>query len=305
MPLIDMESRELMCATDDAMVPVSRGDAEPLISVVVATFNAVKTLGGCLDSVVQQTYPHKELIIIDGGSKDGTVELLEAYNQKIRYWISEPDRGIYHAWNKALLRARGEWICFLGADDHFWDEHVLTRMAEELVKLPPPTRVAYGQIMLLNGAGEGLYAIGEPWERLKQRFLKSMCIPHPGMMHRRSLFAQHGGFDESFRIAGDYELLLRELKTADATFIPNLVTVGMRQGKGESSHPAATLRVLQETRRAQRMHGQWFPSSRWLFSVLKVYLRLLLWRVFGEPIARKALDFGRRVMGQPAYWTRT
>ena len=275
------------------------------ISVIIAVFNGVSTLQQCIDSVVRQTYPHKELIIIDGGSTDGTVELLKANHQKISYWSSEPDRGIYQAWNKALLRAQGEWICFLGADDHLWDEHVLTRMAEQLEKLSPRVRLAYGQIMLLNGRGEQLYAVGEPWERVNQQFRKSMCIPHPGMMHRRGLFEQHGGFDETFRIAGDYELLLRELTTADAVFVPGLVTVGMRQGEGESSHPAATLRVLQETRRAQRMHGQQFPSLSWLFSVMKVYLRLLLWHVFGEPIARKALDFGRRIMGQPAYWTRT
>ncbi len=277
----------------------------PTITVVVATHNNMETVQQCIDSVALQTYPDKELIIIDGGSTDGTVDLLKANQQVIAYWVSEPDRGIYHAWNKGLTRAGGDWICFLGADDHFWDRYVLTKMAEELAKLPVEIRVAYGQIMLLSGAGEGLYAIGEPWERLKQRFLKSMCIPHPGMMHRRSLFEQHGGFDESFRIAGDYELLLRELKTTDAAFIPSLVTVGMRQGRGESSHPTATLRVLQETRRAQRMHGQRLPSRSWLFSVTKVYLRLLLWHVFGEPIARKTLDFGRRLMGQPAYWTRT
>jgi glycosyltransferase involved in cell wall biosynthesis len=278
---------------------------DSLISVIVATFNSEGTLQQCIDSVVRQTYPHKELVVIDGGSSDGTVELLKGNQQAIAYWVSEPDRGIYHAWNKALVKAEGEWICFLGADDRFWDEHVLTRMAGELAKLPPNIRVAYGQIMLLNGAGERLYAVGEPWGRLKQRFLTSMCIPHPGMMHRRCLFEQHGGFDESFRIAGDYELLLRELKTADAVFVPELVTVGMRQGGGESSHPASTLRVLHETRRAQRMHGLRFPSSNWLFSMMKAYLRLWIWQVFGEPIARKTLDLGRRIMGQPAYWTRT
>jgi hypothetical protein len=275
------------------------------ISIVVATFNTLTTLQQCIDSVARQTYPHKELIIIDGGSTDGTVEVLKSNHQQISYWISEPDRGIYHAWNKALSRATGEWICFLGADDHLWDEHVLTRMAEQLGKVPTSISIVYGQIMLLNSRGEQLHAIGDPWGRLKQQFRKSMCIPHPGMMHRRSLFERHGGFDESFGIAGDYELLLRELMTAEAMFVQDLVTVGMCQGKGESSHPSATLRVLQETRRAQRMHGQWFPSSSWLFSMMKVYLRLLLWSVCGEGTARKALDFGRRIMGQPAYWTRT
>ena len=277
----------------------------PTITVVVAIYNNKQTVQQCIDSVARQTYPYKELIVIDGGSKDGTVEILEASNQKISYWISEPDRGIYHAWNKALRRTKGEWICFLGADDYFWDEHVLTRMAGQLKKLTPGIRVIYGQIMLLNSRGERLYTIGEPWERVKQRFQKSMCIPHPGMMHRRSLFKQHGEFDESFRIAGDYELLLRELKTADALFVPEFVTVGMRQGEGKSSHPASALRLLRETRRAQRMHGWLFPSSSWVISMMKAYLRLLLWHVFGEPIARKTLDFGRRIMGQPAYWTRT
>ncbi|MGE0644217.1 MAG: glycosyltransferase family 2 protein [Nitrospira sp.] len=279
--------------------------AQPIISVIVATRNVAVTLDHCIQSVLGQTYLHKELIVIDGVSLDGTVDVLRRNSEHISYWISEPDRGIYHAWNKGLAKATGEWICFLGADDHLWDEHVLTRMAGALANLPPDIRVVYGQIMLLNKSGERLYAIGEPWERLKLQFLKSMCIPHPGLMHRRSLFEQHGGFDESFRIAGDYELLLRELKTSDAVFVPELVTVGMRQGAGTSSHPALTLRVLHETRRAQRMQGQRYPSSSWLFSMMKAYLRLFLWRVFGELVARKALDLGRRVMGQPAYWTRT
>lgn len=279
--------------------------ALPSISIVVATFNALTTLQQCIDSVAQQTYSHKELIVIDGGSTDGTVELLKANQQKISNWSSEPDRGIYHAWNKALSRATGEWICFLGADDHLWDEHVLSRMAEQLGQLPASISVVYGQIMLLNSRGERLYLVGEPWEKLKDRFHKSMCIPHPGAMHRRSLFEQHGEFDESFRIAGDYELLLRELMTADAVFVPELVMVGMRQGDGTSSNPASALRVLHETRRAQRMHGLRFPSASWFFSVMKVYVRLLLWSVLGEVTARKALDFGRRIMGQPAYWSKT
>ena len=88
------------------------------MTVVVATYNNKSTVQQCIDSVAQQTYPHKELIIIDGGSHDGTVDLLKASEQKVAHWISELDRGIYHSWNKALLKATGEWICFLGADDY-------------------------------------------------------------------------------------------------------------------------------------------------------------------------------------------
>jgi len=212
-------------------------DPKPLLTVIVAVFNGAATLQQCIDSVAQQTYPNKELIIIDGGSRDGTVDLLEANREQISYWISEPDRGIYNAWNKGLARAKGEWICFLGADDYFWDAQVLERMAAQMEKLPPDIRVVYGQIMMVNSDGTSLYPVGEPWEKIKGRFRQVMCIPHPGAMHRRGLFEQHGQFDESFHIAGDYELLLRELKVADAFFISDLVTVAMRQG-GISSTPA-------------------------------------------------------------------
>jgi len=107
----------------------------------------------CIDSVTQQTYPNKELIIIDGVSKDGTVELLEENINKFSYWISESDHGIYNAWNKGLTQAQGEWICFLGADDYFWDTTVLERLAVHLEMLQASIRVAYGQIMLISDDG--------------------------------------------------------------------------------------------------------------------------------------------------------
>jgi glycosyltransferase involved in cell wall biosynthesis len=264
----------------------------------------VHVLSHCIDSVAGQAYPYKELIIIDGGSSDGTVQLLEANTQKISYWSSEPDRGIYQAWNKALLRARGEWICFLGADDLLWDATVLARISEQLRGLSPSIRVVYGQNMLINGRGESLYPMGAPWQTLKGKFRTSMCLPHPGMMHHRSLFEQHGPFDESFRIAGDYEMLLRELNHADALFIPNLIVAGVRQG-GISSNPSSALLVLSEARRAQRIHGQRFPPLPWMWSMIKVYLRLLLWNVFGERLARSTLDLGRRMLDQPRHWTKT
>jgi hypothetical protein len=177
-------------------------------------------------------------------------------------------------------------------------------MSESLVKLPANIRVAYSQIMLLSEDGQELYLSGEPWQKVKQRFKQLMSIPHPGTMHRRDLFEQHGYFDESFRIASDYELLLRDLKTADAEFIPDLVTVGMLQG-GISSNPKNTLLQLHEVRRAQQKHGLKMPSIKWLMAVFRVYIRLLLWRVVGEKATRRALDMGRRMMGLPPHWTRT
>lgn len=279
-------------------------ESAPLISIIVAVFNGAKTLQQCIDSVIMQSYPNRELIIIDGGSNDGTVDLLKANRKQISYWVSETDRGIYNAFNKGLAQAKGEWICFLGADDYFWDAQVLERMAEQLIKLPSSIRVAYGQVMIVNEREEDLYLKGEQWQKVKKRFMQVMCIPHQGVMHRLSLFELRGLFDESFRIAGDYELLLRELKTGEAMFIPDIIVTAMRQG-GFSNAPSNSIEAMLELRRAQRMHGQYFPGFYWVMAMTRIYIRLLLWNLFGEKIARKLLDLGRRVKGLPPYWTRT
>jgi glycosyltransferase involved in cell wall biosynthesis len=281
-----------------------KDDRHPLITIIVAVFNSEKTLQQCIDSVAQQTYENKELIVIDGGSKDGTVELLRANQNQIAFWVSEPDKGIYNAWNKGLMRAKGEWICFVGADDFLWDEEVLEQVVRQLVLIPHAIRLAYSQIMLLNADGEKLYPIGEPWEKVKERFKQYMCIPHPGLMHRHSFFKDKGNFDESFRIAGDYEIMLRELKNAEAVFLPDVITVGMRQG-GVSSSPANTIATMREVRRAQKLHGF---NSMGIYSVLaitQIYVRLFLWNLIGEKKARKVLDLARRLKGLPPYWTKT
>ena len=268
----------------------------PLISIVVAVYNGAKTIQQCVDSISHQTYPNKELIIIDGGSLDGTVELLKSNQENIAYWISEPDRGIYNAWNKGVSQTKGEWICFLGADDYFWDVRVLDQMVSQLATISPNINVAYGKIMLLSNDGEKLYALGKPWGTVKNRFKQLMSIPHPGLMHRASLFRKYGNFDEAFRIAGDYEFLLRELKSNDAMFMPNLITIGMRQG-GVSSDPANAVEAMREIRMAQRMHGQRLPGPIWLTAMVRVYARLFLWRLFGARAANKVLDCVRRLTG--------
>lgn len=286
------------------MPPVSLVNETPLITIIIAVYNGSKTLQQCIDSVANQTYSNKEIIIIDGGSKDGTVDLLKLNNEHIAYWISESDRGIYNAWNKGLAQAKGDWICFLGADDYLWNAQVLEQIGAQLAIIPPNIRVAYSQIMLLSNNGEVMHPIGEPWANIKERFKQVMCIPHQGVMHSRSLFELHGNFDESFRITGDYELLLRELKAGDAVFIPDLITTGMRQG-GISSNPANSVLAMQEIRRAQKMHGGIFPGWVWVAAMIRVYLRLFLWRVLGESVTRRVLDGYRRMRGLPSYWTKT
>jgi glycosyltransferase involved in cell wall biosynthesis len=278
----------------------------PRISIVVAVRNAASTLAECLDSIRAQTYSDKELIVIDGGSTDGTVELLRQRESTIDYWISEPDRGIYHAWNKGLAQATGDWICFLGADDYFWSPAALASLAQPLQTLDPATaRVVYGRVAVVNAGKEELYVVGEDWRHAGRHFRQVMSIPHPGLLHHRSLFEQLGPFDESYRISGDYELLLRELKDAPALFAEDSgIVVAMRAG-GISSRPELSLLQLREVRRAQICHGFPLPGSRWIMAMARVCLRFLLWHALGENHARILLDAGRRLQGKPLFWTRT
>ncbi|WP_420156188.1 glycosyltransferase, partial [Siphonobacter sp.] len=94
----------------------------PLVSVILVTHNAEKCLQACLDSIFRQTYPRIEIIIMDGASTDATVSILEANTEKITFWRSEEDQGIYDAMNKALEYVRGEWVYFIGADDELTHE---------------------------------------------------------------------------------------------------------------------------------------------------------------------------------------
>lgn len=273
------------------------------ISIIVAVRNGAATLDRCLQSVLAQTYRQRELIVIDGDSTDGTQKILERRASELAYRVSEPDRGIYHAWNKGLARARYEWICFLGADDYLWAPDTLERLAPVLARAYPPARVVYGQVAFINERGGEMQRVGEDWRTARERFGEIMCLPHTGLMHHRSLFEAHGRFDESFRIGGDYELLLRELRSGEALFVPDLVVAGMGHG-GVSSDPEGSLRLMREFRRAQVKNGAARPGRRWLVAFGKAHLRVWLWRVLGNRIASYVFDLLRLASGKRPYWTR-
>lgn len=274
----------------------------PKISVIVAVYNGAATLERCLDSFAAQIYPHKELIVLDGGSTDGTQEILRGASPFISCWESERDRGIYHAWNKGLARATGDWICFLGADDYFWNGDALAWMAPFLASRTTQSRVVYGQIAVTDGKGRVLKHRGEPWEQAKKEFNQYLSLPHPGLFHHRSLFAEHGNFDESFEIVGDYDLLLRELPHRTARFIPNIITVGVEHG-GVSNSPRAMPRLLAELARVRAKYGiRRTPLLRASKTQWKMTLAALAVRLIGDGGFRWVADARRRVSGQPTFW---
>jgi glycosyltransferase involved in cell wall biosynthesis len=253
----------------------------PSISVVVAVRNGADTIEQCITSFIEQTYPHKEMIVIDGCSTDGTTTIVEKYSSHLAYWVSEPDDGIYSAWNKGLRAATGDWITFLGADDKFWNASVLHSIAPALVKAQRlQWRVVYGSISRIDKSGAQVSLRTSPWELARSEFRNHMSIPHPGLMHHRSLFEIHGAFDESFKICGDYELLLRELLVNEAMFVPNLIVVAVGVN-GISNDPRWKALARQESKRALEMHGM-KSKAQLSWSRLRGDVGELLFRLFGK-----------------------
>ncbi len=230
----------------------SPSPGRPLVTVITATYNAAGTLRACMESVRAQDYPSIEHLLIDGGSKDETIEILKA-EATPGTWISEPDRGIYDAWNKGLALARGEWIAFLGADDRFLPGAVSAYM--QLAAENPEALYLSSQVRWLGPNGN-TRLIGQPWRW--PRFQRYMCTAHVGSMHHRRFFEQYGQYEISLPIVADYEMLLRAGPRLPAAFLPQ-VTVEM-QGGGNSDN----LRAVDEAAQVKIATGRRTP---WLVAM--------------------------------------
>jgi glycosyltransferase involved in cell wall biosynthesis len=179
--------------------------ASPRLSIVLATYNAAATLERCLRSVVAQDFRDWELVIADGGSTDATAAIVERYREHVGHWHSARDSGIYDAWNKALAHARGEYVCFLGADDAWHDTAALASVFAAIGAQPYDLVTARG--VHVDAAGRQHHPFGRPWTH--RGLMRKMGICHPGALHRRDLFERYGLFDTGYRICGDYDFLLR------------------------------------------------------------------------------------------------
>lgn len=243
----------------------------PKITIIVAVFNCVKTLQQCIDSIVNQSYFNKEIIVIDGGSTDGTTELIKKNNENIVYWISEPDSGIYEAWNKGLKQATGNWVAYLGADDVFLPGAL--QFYADFILQYQNIQFDYvsSRVNLVNN-DKIIRTIGQPlrWPS----FSSYMGVAHVGSMHHKVLYEKYGVYDTTYKICADYEFLLRPRDKIKAGFL-NVPTVNMSIG-GASDGAAA----LNESMRAKVNSGgrnivMCFLESK--LGLLKLHLRKLLW----------------------------
>lgn len=244
-----------------------------MISVITVCLNAGAFLEQTIQSVLSQTYPRLEYIIIDGGSTDGTVEVIRRHEPSLAYWHSRPDRGLTHAFNLGLAQAHGDWILYLNADDYLGHSEVIAGMAPHLLR-HPNADVVFGRIALVpregSTAGSPPKMYGEPWRWRQFRFVCN--IPHQAAFTRRRYFERVGTFDERFRIAADYEHYLRGGPNLIAIFVPQTVSV-MRAGglSLDNVHP-----TVREWRIAQTLNKAASPFLIWgnyLARSLSVFLQ--------------------------------
>lgn len=214
------------------------------ISIITITYNSAKTIQRALESVQSQTYRDIEHVIVDGASKDGTRELIEAYAKKhtnVR-WISEPDKGIYNALNKGIHLATGDVIGFVHSDDILYAPDSIAHIAEAFAQ--QDIQVVYGDLQYVR---EG--KVTRRWRSndFNPASLKYgwMC-PHPTMYVRREVYQQVGDYDEWFSISADYDMILRIFKSGfKSKYLPE-VLVSMEVGGASNKNTRARLSKTQE-----------------------------------------------------------
>ena len=172
----------------------------PKISVITVVFNAAKTLEATIDSVFAQTNKNRELIIIDGGSTDGSLEILKNKRAENLFWTSEPDEGIYDAMNKGIKKATGEWIIFLGADDKFYDQKVLENVFSK--SNYEDVDFIYGNVK--SEAYKGLYDGEFNYEKLLKK-----NISHQSIFYRKNIFDKIGSYNLKYKTHADWDFNLR------------------------------------------------------------------------------------------------
>ena len=245
------------------------------ISTVTVCRNSETTIAQTVASFLRQTHPDKELLVIDGGSTDKTVEIVKGFQSDAIRIISEKDRGIYDAMNKGLANFSGDAIGFLNADDVYHDPSVLGRIVQSLESAD----AVYGDLVMVSDHVTG--HIVREWKSTEFRpdaFRTGWMPPHPTFYIRRELAARTGWFDLSYRISADYDFMLRamELHHPRVRHIPHLL-VDFMVGGMSTTGLGAVIRGNLECLRARRRHLGAPPLDTALFTKPMRKLLQLSW----------------------------
>mgnify|MGYP005998969565 FL=1 len=201
------------------------------ISIITVVWNSVKTIKDTIESVLSQKYKNIEYIVIDGGSTDGTLSLLESRRDQLSALVCEPDEGIYDAMNKGIKLAKGDVIGFLNSDDFYLNNEVISKVAREFAR-DPSLDANYADLIYVDKINTSKVVRYFKSSEFKQGlFLKGWCPAHPTFFVRKSIYKRHGNFDLNYRLASDVELMMRFLEKhkIKSLYTPE-VWVKMRMG---------------------------------------------------------------------------
>jgi glycosyltransferase involved in cell wall biosynthesis len=241
------------------------------VSVITACYNSEATIQKAIDSVAGQTWPSIEHIVIDGSSKDATVEVVNRNLSRIAYFVSEPDSGVYQAMNKGLERATGDVIAFLNSDDVYINSQAIksavTVLEEENLD------AVYGNVEFFHPSKPDKVVRTYDSGRFNPDRMGWGWMPaHPALFIRRQVYEQSGYFKEDYQIAGDYEFIVRAFKAGKlkSRHIPE-VLVRMQTGGLSTAGLSATFQLNKEMLRACRQNG---ISSNWLMLLSKYFYKV-------------------------------
>lgn len=206
-----------------------------LVSVITIVYNGDRYLEQTIQSVLSQSYQQIEYIIVDGGSTDGSLDIIRKYEDRIAYWKSEPDQGISDAFNKGIALASGELVGILNADDWYEPEAIAA-----MTDLYQPDSVLHGNRQFWNEDGSK-----GSWSRPKLEMLSlEMSLNHPTVFVSKSLYDRYGIFDTNYKMAMDYHLLLRFYKSGVNFIHVDKIITNIRLGGVSSNIPACYREVL-------------------------------------------------------------
>ena len=185
-------------------------DIYPRISVITVVFNNAKNIERTILSVVEQDYQNLEYIIIDGNSDDGTLDIIQKYEDKISRWISEPDEGLYFAMNKGLEFATGDYVWFINSGDEIFDGDTVSKMISGLDELPD---ILYGNTMITDKEGGkiGDRRLVPPKVLTWKSFKRGMLVSHQSLIVKRELAP---AYDTNYTLASDIDWVIRAMKAA-------------------------------------------------------------------------------------------
>lgn len=225
------------------------------VSIITVCYNSQDTLEDAIHSVLNQDYEDIEYIIIDGKSSDGTLAIINTYQNNIAHWISEPDKGIYDAMNKGLEKATGDIIGILNSDDVYYDSSVISHVVKAFMDSKADT--VYGDLNYVDYAD--VHLVKRRWVAgayAKKQFLEGWMPPHPTFFVLREVYAKYGNFNTAFLFAADYELMLRILfkNGVSCAYLPQTL-IRMRIGGASNASVQNRIKANQEDRKAWLING--------------------------------------------------